>query len=488
MRLPQLNSKANLRDFVKRSRFRLFALLTLAILLLLAGLIAWLRTPGVESYRLKASGGVRGLNRHGLIEYFRRHANEIDVHIEVIETEGSVEATQHVHKGLVDLALVNSLMRIKDADEVRQLAAISTEVLHVLVKSELTDAVVSDFTAMKNFSISVGPKGSETEIIAKSVLAFCGIDIHQDRPEGKSQLDRKTIGELLEILDKIDQASPIDSAKMRGTLPDVVMHVSLMPSPLARKLIRQGNYELVPVPFAEAFARVTVEEEDLDRDQVDQVHVIETTIPAYMYSVSPPMPEKDFTTLGSPLILIGHQSLPDDVIARILPRIYYGPIERVYHPPAIEKVAPTYPWHDASITYRDRDKPLVRADVIEVIRQVFSIVAPIVGGCLALFGFYRWRQTLRFLEYFEQFQKLDLEAKGLVRDSQVTPADAEEARRIEGELTILQQQAVSDFCQNYFYGPGVLLNFIELLAETRDFLRTDPASPSIKEESSSDRI
>jgi hypothetical protein len=62
----------------------------------------------------------------------------------------------------------------------------------------------------------------------------------------------------------------------------------------------------------------------------------------------------------------------------------------------------------------------------------------------------------------------------------VRPAEAEEARRLETELTRLQQQAVADFCRNYFHGEGVLENFLQLLAETRSFLRasTRNAEPS----------
>ena len=188
------------------------------------------------------------------------------------------------------------------------------------------------------------------------------------------------------------------------------------------------------------------------------------------------MPEKDCPTIGCPLILIAKANVPDELVSRLLPRVYEGPVKRVYDPPPIREVAATYPWHAASIEYRDRDKPILRADLTDLIQRLFGIIAPLLGGCLALYGYYRWRQTLRFIEYFEQFQALDRRAKGLTRDNVVTPAEAEEARQLEAELTKLQEQAVSDFCRNYFYGDGVFENFIQLLAETRNFLRASSRS------------
>ena len=47
----------------------------------------------------------------------------------------------------------------------------------------------------------------------------------------------------------------------------------------------------------------------------------------------------------------------------------------------------------------------------------------------------------------------------------------ERTRRLEEELVQLQQRVVSDFCKNYFYGEGVLANFLVLMNETLDFLR-----------------
>ncbi len=73
--------------------------------------------------------------------------------------------------------------------------------------------------------------------------------------------------------------------------------------------------------------------------------------------------------------------------------------------------------------------------------------------------------------YFRQLQQYDLAAKGLVEVESLPRGQVERTRRLEEQLVQLQQKVVSDFCQNYFYGEGVLANFLVLMNETRDFLR-----------------
>lgn len=134
-------------------------------------------------------------------------------------------------------------------------------------------------------------------------------------------------------------------------------------------------------------------------------------------------------------------------------------------------MAATYPLHPAAQAYRDRDRPIVRADVADMVQRVLGGIAPLVGGCVALYGFYRWRQLMQFLHYYRELQSLDLAAKGLVAADHLPAAGPDRVRHLEAELVELQRKAVDAFCRSYFYGEGVLYNFLALLTETRDFLR-----------------
>ncbi len=460
-----------IRELIRQSRIRLVLLLSGGIVLVAIGLFAWLWKPQPDVHTLRVTAGVPGLNRYGIARYFQRHAKEVELKVHIVESEGTIGATRMVDSGEVDMAIVNGLLRSPQLKSVRQVSPVTVEAIHLLVKQEFAESVAEDFNALQGLSLNVGPVGTETEMLSHALLAFCDVSIDDHRSNDGPKLTRQSIGDLLTTLEKIEDAKPTDIETLRKTLPDVVIHASTYPSPLAKRLIQIGDFQLIAAPFADAFSKITVEEEEHDSDHLDQIHVMPIEIPAYMYGATPPTPREDCPTIGCPTILIAHKDVPDAVVSRLLPRIYDGPVKRVYDPPPLHSVAPTYPWHPASIEYRDRDKPVVFADLAEAVQKIVGVIAPLVGGCLALFGFYRWRQTLRFIEYFEQYQTLDRQAKGLTQNEVVTPTAADEARRLEAQLTKLQEQAVADFCHNYFYADGVFRNFIQLLAETRSFLR-----------------
>ncbi|MGF1582502.1 MAG: hypothetical protein ACFCD0_24525 [Gemmataceae bacterium] len=515
--MPSEPKKSTLRQFIENSRIRVIALLVVGLLLIAVGLVAWLYVPTTQTYSIKVTGGNVALNRHKIVAYLERHQSELNLNVSIQPTEGTPEAVRLVQSGELDMAVVNGLLKFPEAENVRQVATITIEAVHLLVKSEYADKVTADYSKLNGLSMDVGPDGFETAFMARSVLKFLRLKPARTvaktevRP-GLSRLIAQAVavqslttttgptatisrtlvaGEVLDFdasglgvrltelgiaglfahLDKLENAPAEKVAQLRTKLPDAVIHVSTLPSSLADRLIRVGKYKLVPLRFARAFAQITVDEEDRDRDHIDQIHTESTVIPAYTYGGNPPVPLADCPTLGAPLVLIANKDVPDEVISRLLPRIFEGPVQRLYKPPTLDSVAPTYPLHPASITYRDRDKPIVRADVVDLIQQISSVLAPIVGGLLALWGYYRWRQTLRFLEYFRQLQQLDLIAKGLLAPENIPPVGIERVRYLEGELETLQRKAIEDFCENYFYGDGVFDNFLALLFETRDFLR-----------------
>lgn len=477
------SKRYSLRRFIKISRLRLLAMLLTGLVLIALGLFAWVGAPGSENYRVRMTGGNAALNRHKVAEYLKRHSTELNLDVEIYPTEGTPEAVRLVEAGEIDLALVNGLFRFPKVDAVRQVATLTRESVHLLVKREFAKQVSANFGNLEGLSVNIGPDNTESALLAKTLLKFLGLKHSQPSGGDEVRLTHFGIDDLLTRLDDIASSTGQETAALRSDLPDAVFHESTVPSELADRLVRVGQYELIPLPFSRAFAQISVDEEDLDRDHIDQIHVHSSVIPAYSYGATPPMPATDCPTLGTPLIVIAHKDVPDEVVARLLPKIYGGSVGRLYQPPSLEELSPTYPLHSASIAFRDRDRPIVRSEVVDLIRQILGGIAPLLGGCLALYGYYRWRQMLRFLEYFRRLQEVDLLAKGMMTSDEIPPPGPERVHYLESELEALQQKAVDDFCRNYFYGEGVLENFLSLLAESRDFLRqTD--SPSLSQSDS----
>lgn len=458
----------SLRQFIQNSRLRLSILLVVGLLLIGIGLLTWVWEPSVRTYQVKCAGGVASFNRYKILEYLKRHQQEVDLEVEIVETEGTSEAIARVQSGELDLALVNGLLRFPQADNIRQVATLTVEPMHLLVKEEFAEKVSQDFAELGALSINVGPEGSETSLLAGAVIKF--LKLERVHPEGL-RLVRLRFGGLLDLLRQLEESDAAKTQEQRAKLPDAMFFSSTLPSPFVERMVRVAKYDLVPLPFTEAFAQISVEEEDFDRDHVDQIHAETAEIPAFTYGGTNPVPQTNSSTFGCPLIVIAHKDLPDEVVRRLLDRIFSGAVNRLYQPPHLSQVAPTYAFHPSSITYRDKDKPLVRADIANLIQQLLSVLGPLLGGCFALYSFYRWRQVLRFLERFRELQRLDLAAKGML-DLEDLPTESEaRVAALEARLSDLQSQVVDDFCKNYFYGDGVLENFLSVMQETRGYLR-----------------
>jgi len=338
--------------------------------------------------------------------------------------------------------------------------------MHLLVKNQFSEQVTEDYSNLSGISFNLGPDGSETALMSGALLEFLRL-----RPDADVTVNRYGLDELITKLGELEAASPENAENLRMSLPDAIAFNSTVPSKFVEDLVETADFDLVPIHFARAFAQIPVDEEDLDRDHVDQIRTVSTEIPAYSYGGADPTPELDCPTLASPLVIVARKDVPSEVVSRLLHAIHTGAIARLYQPPPLAKTAPSYPWHEASIAYRDKDKPLVRADIAQLLRQIMTGLGPLIGGGVALYGYYRWRQLLRFLEYFRQLQQYDLAAKGLVELESLPHDHIERTRQLEEELVQLQQRVVGDFCRNYFYGEGVLANFLSLMNATRDFLR-----------------
>jgi TRAP-type uncharacterized transport system substrate-binding protein len=464
--MPRTSKQISLRSFIQSTRWKITILLVVGIGLILLGLFSWWWTPGTSTHRVRISGGIPSMNRHKVAEYLKRHGRELNLEFEIRPTEGTVEAIKLLEARELDLALINGLLRFPDAKRIRQVATLTFESLHLLVKSPYAKQVANDYRRLGEISFNLGPDGSETALIAGSILEFLRLEADRDIKVTRHEFDQ-----LMKMLDELKSADSDAAASLRTALPDAIMITSTIPSDFVDQLVQTADYDLVPIHFARAFAQIPVDEEDFDRDHVDQIRTVAAEIPAYTYGGADPTPETDCPTLAAPLIIVAHEDVPNKVVSRLLDAIYSGAIARLYRPPAIDDVAPTYPWHVAAVAYRDKDKPLVRADVAELLRQIITGLGPLLGGCLALYGYYRWRQLLRFLEYFRELEQYDLAAKGLVDRQGLAQDQLERTRQLEEDLVQLQQRVVDDFCTNYFYGEGVLGNFLSLMHETRDFLR-----------------
>ena len=161
--------------------------------------------------------------------------------LRLVETHGSEEALDQLDSGGCDLAFVQGGLKPRGRDDVRQVAALHVEPLHLLVKPELEKAVAASLLKLNGRRINLGEAGSGTYCLASAALAFVGLDPGQYVAEDRS---------YAELMNEADPAA----------LPDAIFTVSTLPSRVARHLSLRHGYRLVGLPFAEAFALSTLGE------------------------------------------------------------------------------------------------------------------------------------------------------------------------------------------------------------------------------------
>jgi TRAP-type uncharacterized transport system substrate-binding protein len=258
-------------------------------------------TPRERSYQLKMTAGNTLGTRHELAEILRAEVASQGLLLDIRGSVGSEQALDRVNDRTLDLALVQGGLRVSDRPNVRQIATLHVEPLHLLVKKDLWKPVSAHLTALEGKTVNAGEVGSGTHTLAVSVLAFAGL-----RPR-TSEADRGYVPMPMSGRDMLD-------APDAGRLPDAVFVVSSLPSDTVKELVARYGYRLVPLPFGEAFALLALDKEEhcqLGRDEphLDKARTYAATIPAFTYGVEPPVPESALPTLGNRLLLVGHKDV-----------------------------------------------------------------------------------------------------------------------------------------------------------------------------------
>src|SRR5262249_55256321 len=147
------------------------------------------------------------------------HLRNSPVQLRMIATVGSEEALEKVNSRELDLALVQGGLFAPELGNLRQVAALYTEPLHLLVRKELAAAVTQDLAALKGKRINLSQHGSGTYLLSKGVLEFAGIKVPQDG--GQGDCIPTTLGkeELVVMGEKLLAAPPGQKAELLKQVP-----------------------------------------------------------------------------------------------------------------------------------------------------------------------------------------------------------------------------------------------------------------------------
>ena len=217
------------------------------------------------------------------------------LHIQLVETTGSLDNANRLQKQTAHLALLQN--DTQAGAHVRSLTAIHPELLHFLCHHK---AGIQSIRDLAGKTVALGPKGSGSEKFTREFLRFAGFS--------KSQL---TLVNL-----------PLDEATqqlMTGKV-DALLFLTGLGNDACQRALQSGQVHLTPLAPLTASSDTRFGAQILaDGFRVHYPHASPHTIPLLAY---PSQPAQPIGTVGVKAVLACHTDLPDE-IAETLTRTLY---------------------------------------------------------------------------------------------------------------------------------------------------------------------
>jgi TRAP-type uncharacterized transport system substrate-binding protein len=383
------------------------------------------------------------------------------------------------------LALMPGGVKAKESPSVRQVATLTIEPFHVLIRPELASRGLSSLQGKR---VALGPPSTASHHLGREVLTFVGLTPAGEKGTGGYTLVSATPEDLLHELERIESMTGPDRERALRALPDALVFLAPTPEPLARQIVRIAGYQLLPIPFAEAFCLERLHPPNPQGVRVDRALFTATSIPPYTYGTDPPMPARPCPTLGAPLLLIAQDDIDPGVVVRLLEVLYDSPLTNVIRPQPLRQQVAAFPLHPATERYLHRHDPVLTSENASNLGKLAGGIGAFVSGMIAFYGLLRLRKLRRFESYYHEIGRIDLLAHGLEVDPEA-PADPELLRaHLEGRLTTLKREAIEEFEEGGLKGEGLMMGIIALINDTRESLAEKmparngpPQSPTLNE-------
>jgi len=404
-----------------------------------------------------SAGNTEGLWHHFVAKFAVLAAERID--LEPVVTAGTLDMLERVDRGDLDFALIQGGYDIERFRNVRQVAGLSVQPIHLLVKKEHYEAVVSDLGKLRDKTINLG-SGKRTGMywLSREILSFAGFSPADYRASALTSEQLRTEPD-------------------RARLPDVVFIATTPPSELVRHLVVQFQYRLVPLPFGDAFRLGALDgggplppEGILVRKE----HIADALIPADVYQVSPPVPPQAIPTLGTRILLITHRRTSSTTVVTLLDTLLESRYAKAVQPPldaGIVDLPPEAPWHPGAIEFRRRGQPLITAESIGFLSNALQIFLPLAGGTLLLWGWLRNRVLVRRERRFDRFIALvsGVERRGLTLEASGV-YDPLAIRKLHKELCTIKDAALTSIARGEASAETLVSSLFAHIHDVRAYL------------------
>jgi TRAP transporter TAXI family solute receptor len=312
-----------------------------------------------QTYRLvMASGGQTGeyyAFSQAFAEVVERH--HPNIHIDVIETDGSQQNMALLRDDAAQLALVQSDTPVDPP--VRAVALLFPEMFHLIVR---TDADIAFFGDLRGKRVALMPEGSGSYALFWPLSEHYGL-----APEDMTILPM----------------SPDDAhAALASGQADALFRVITLGNPAIKELLKTGNTQLLAI-------------DQVDALRLSLPYLDARTIPKGTYDGSRPIPAEDLPVVAVNALLVAHEALPADVVATLTAVLYENRNELVslYPRAAMIRLDSSgsdlgLPLHAGAEAFYNQDKPEFIVEYAEPIGLLLSV------SILAISSLWQFRMWL----------------------------------------------------------------------------------------------
>jgi TRAP-type uncharacterized transport system substrate-binding protein len=381
---------------------------------------------------------------------------------------GTLDALEDVDSpNDIKLGLIIGGVTARDYPHVRTVTGLTREHLHLLVKPQLAEGGIA---GLRGKSIVLGPPTTASYHVARDVLDFAGLRPTVGDKNGGYVIDPTPREQALREMARIQSLSEPARAEAIARLPDAALVLAPLPSPLARRLVEDFGYRLIPLPFAEAYGLDHLNAPTAEGVRIDRSMLTSGVIPAYTYGSNPAEPAKECPTICAPLILVAQDDVHPEAVFALLETIYDSPLQSVIRPPVLNDRVSAFPLHPGTERYLHRNDPLLTPEVASKFARLAGGFVYFLSGVIALYGYLRLRKLRRFEFYNREIRRIEMIARGLAEDS-AAPTDVLSLRgHLERRLTTLKCRVLKDFAEGGLRGEGLMAGIIALINDTRESL------------------
>jgi hypothetical protein len=157
-------------------------------------------------------------------------------------------------------------------------------------------------------------------------------------------------------------------------------------------------------------------------------------------------------------------------VSRLLETIFDSGLTNAIRPPPLDEQVIAFPRHTGTERYLHRNDPFLTSEVAATLIKLAGAIGCLLSGTIAFYSLLRLRNLKRFEYYYREIWQIEMNSRGLEKDSNA-PTDATSLRaHLEERLTTLKCQALQDFAAGGMKGEALMAGIIALINDTRGSL------------------